>query len=297
MFRAVVRNIRAHKLRLALSTLAVTLGVAFVVGTFVFTDTLGKTFDDLFAQTTSDVVVEPQSEVTDDFDSGSSTLPADLLGTVSGVDGVAKAEGTVLANGLQIIGKDGEAIASSGAPNFGASWSDDEDLSPYRLIDGRGPTAPGEMAIDSQSAEEGDLAVGDTAQLVTPGAPQDATVVGIFRFGSSGNLAGASIAAFEPVEAQELMLDGKDAYTSIDAAIDPGLTQDEVATQVQEAVGPSVKVSTGAEAADEASADIAEALSFINIFLLVFAFMVLLGFLIVMNALAVILRQRFQIKW
>jgi ABC-type antimicrobial peptide transport system permease subunit len=293
VFRAVIRNIRAHKLRLALSTLAVTLGVAFVVGTFVFTDTLGKTFDDLFAQTTSDVVVEPQSDVTDDFDSGSTTLPADLVETVDSVDGVEKAVGIVLVNGLQIIGTNGEAIASSGAPNFGANWSDDQDLTPYRLTEGRGPTAAGEVAIDSQSADSGDLAVGDTAQLVTPGAPQEATIVGIFRFGSSGNLAGASIAAFETAEAQQLMLNGKDAFTSIDAQIDPGLTQGEVAQRVQAAVGPDVKVSTGEEAADAAASDIAEALSFINIFLLVFAFIALfVGSFIILNTFTMLVAQR-----
>jgi putative ABC transport system permease protein len=116
MLRAVIRNIRAHKVRLALSTLAVTLGVAFVVGTFVFTDTLGKTFDDLFAQTTSDIVVEPASEVSDDFESGSTTLPESLVDTVASVDGVEQAEGSVLVNGLQIIGSDGEALATSGGP-------------------------------------------------------------------------------------------------------------------------------------------------------------------------------------
>ncbi len=65
MLRAVLRNLRAHKVRLVLSTIAVTLGVSFVVGTFVFTDTLNKTFTDLFAQTTADVVVEPPAAATD----------------------------------------------------------------------------------------------------------------------------------------------------------------------------------------------------------------------------------------
>ncbi|HVQ86826.1 MAG TPA: ABC transporter permease, partial [Actinomycetes bacterium] len=63
-----------------LSTLAVTLGVSFVVGTFVFTDTLNKTFTDLFTQTTSDVVVQPADAATDDFQTGSATLPASLVG-------------------------------------------------------------------------------------------------------------------------------------------------------------------------------------------------------------------------
>ena len=293
MLRAVLRNLRAHKLRLVLSTLAVTLGVAFVVGTFVFTDTLQQTFDDLFSQTTSDVVVEPETGTSDDFATGSATLPASMVDTVSSVEGVEKAAGTILVNGLQIIGTDGEAVASSGAPNYGSNWSDDVDLAPYRLVDGRGPTAAGEVAIDSQSAEAGGLQVGDTAQLVTPGAPTDATVVGVFRFGTSGNLAGASIAAFDTSEAQALMLDGKDAFTSIDAAITEGSTQAEVADRVSATLGAGVKVSTGEEAADAAASDIADALQFINIFLLVFAFIALfVGTFIILNTFSMLVAQR-----
>ncbi|MEO8328565.1 MAG: FtsX-like permease family protein, partial [Candidatus Nanopelagicales bacterium] len=293
MLRAVLRNLRAHKVRLVLSTIAVTLGVSFVVGTFVFTDTLNKTFTDLFAQTTADVVVEPPAAATDDFQTGSATVPASLVDTVASVDGVADAAGDVFVNGLQIIGADGEPIASGGAPNFGANWSDNEALTPLRLVEGQGPTGPGEVAIDSESADDGDLAVGDTVSLVTPGAPIEAELVGIFRFGSSGNLAGASIAAFDTKEAQELLLGGKDAFTSIDVSIDEGLTQSEVASKVQVAVGPEVKVSTGEESADAATTDIAEALQFINIFLLVFAFVSLfVGTFIILNTFSMLVAQR-----
>ena len=185
----------------------------------------------------------------------------DLLATVQGVDGVAAAEGAVLVNGAQVIGSDGEPLATGGAPNYGANWSDDEALSPFRLTEGRGPTGPGEFALDSQAAESGELAVGDTVSIVTPEGAIESELVGVFRFGTSGNLAGASIAAFTTEEAQSLMLSGRDAYTTIEVQIDEGLTQDEVAESVQAAVGQDATVLTGEEAADEASADISEALT------------------------------------
>ena len=62
MLRAAWRSLVAHKLRLVLSVLAIVLSVGFIVGTFIFSDTLNKTFTDLFAQTTTDVVVTPESE-------------------------------------------------------------------------------------------------------------------------------------------------------------------------------------------------------------------------------------------
>ena len=293
MKRAVLRNLWAHKVRLILSTLAVTLGVAFVVGTNIFTDTLNKTFDDLFSETSSDVVVEPASDVGDDFETGSVVLPADVLATVQGVDGVAAAEGAVLVNGAQVLGSDGEPLATGGAPNYGANWSDDEALSPFRLTEGRGPTGAGEFALDSQAAESGELVVGDTVSIVTPEGAIESELVGVFRFGTSGNLAGASIAAFTTEEAQSLMLSGRDAYTTIEVQIDEGLTQDEVAKSVQAAVGQDASVLTGEQAADEASADISEALTFINIFLLVFAFIALfVGVFLILNTFSMLVAQR-----
>ena len=59
MGKASLRNLLAHKGRLALSLLAVVLSAGFVAGTLIFTDTLQSSFDDLFAGTSSDVVVSP----------------------------------------------------------------------------------------------------------------------------------------------------------------------------------------------------------------------------------------------
>ena len=47
MLRANMKNLLSHKIRLALNALSVVLGVAFVAGTFIFTDTIDASFDDL----------------------------------------------------------------------------------------------------------------------------------------------------------------------------------------------------------------------------------------------------------
>ena len=49
MLKIVARNLLARKFRLFATALAVTLGVAFMAGTLVLTDTMGKTFNDLSA--------------------------------------------------------------------------------------------------------------------------------------------------------------------------------------------------------------------------------------------------------
>ncbi len=93
MLRTAIRNLLAHKARLAMSGLAVVLGVAFVAGTLTFTDALNKTFTDLFKDAAADVSVEPKAAFDTgmagmDMNSASSSLPASLVDKVAAVDGV-----------------------------------------------------------------------------------------------------------------------------------------------------------------------------------------------------------------
>jgi putative ABC transport system permease protein len=294
MFRAAWRSLVTHKLRLVLSMLAVVLSVGFVVGTFIFSATLERTFTDLFAQTTTDVVVSPDTEFTGQGLAGETpTLPASLLEKIEQVDGTAKAGGAVFADGVAIIGADGEPIGQGGVPLFGSNWSDDEQLSPYRLLEGVGPTASGQVAIDSVSAEAGELSVGDTVTLVAPTGNLEAELVGVFRFGTSGNLAGATIAAFDTATAQQLLVAGEDVYTSIDAVADEGVTQQELADAVTAVVGPGIKVQTGEEAADDAAAQITDALGFFNNLLTAFALVALfVGSFLIVNTFSMLVSQR-----
>ena len=49
MWRVTIKGLLAHKLRLALTALAIVIGVTFIAGTFVLTDTLHSTFNTLFS--------------------------------------------------------------------------------------------------------------------------------------------------------------------------------------------------------------------------------------------------------
>ncbi|MHB1165302.1 MAG: ABC transporter permease [Candidatus Nanopelagicales bacterium] len=294
MLRSTWRSLLHHKLRLVLSGVAIVLGVGFVVGTLIFTDTLNTTFTNLFSGTTSDVVVTPEQDVEGGGLAGTvATLPAALLDDVRAVDGVAKAGGQVLADGVSIVDPDGNVLGTPGAPQFGSNWDDDEELTPFRLVEGRGPAAAGEVALDSVSAEKSGYAVGDKVALVGPQGALEATLVGVFRYGASGNLAGATIAAFDTAYAQELLLGGQAAYTEIDAVAAEGVTQDALAAAIRPVVGEGVTVRTGQEAADEAAAAISDGLAFVNIFLLVFAGIALfVGSFIILNTFSMLVAQR-----
>ncbi|MGY1770910.1 ABC transporter permease [Blastococcus sp. SYSU D00813] len=295
MWRTTWRNLLAHKLRLAMSGLAIVLGVAFVGGTLIFTDTLSKTFNSLFESTSADVNVARAAA----FDQGltgpggsASYVPAELVEEIAGVDGVAAVEGYVQAEGVYILERDGEVLDTGGAPGLGINWNTEEAVSPNTLVDGRAPSGPGEVAIDTNAAEETGFRVGDTITLLTPGPRIEAELVGTFRFGDSGGLAGATLTAFDTATAQEL-LTAPGQFHGIGVAAADGVDDDELADRVAAAVGDDYDVKTATEQADSLASDFSEGLAFFNVFLLVFAGVALfVGAFIIVNTFSMLVAQR-----
>ena len=60
MWKATIRGLFARKVRLALTALAILLGVAFVSATYVLTDSVKRSFDAVFAQTLTGVDLQVQ---------------------------------------------------------------------------------------------------------------------------------------------------------------------------------------------------------------------------------------------
>lgn len=295
MLRATLRSLLAHKLRLVLSGLAIVLGVAFVAGTLVFTDTLGKTFNDLFSQTSADVTVTERSN----FDAGFAGegqqgrgVPQAVLDAVTSVPGVRVAEGQVDVEGVQVVGANGEVVGSGGAPGIGVDWSNTPGLSPLTLVEGEPPRQEGEVAIDSVTAERAGLQVGEPVRILTPGPALEQTVVGVFRFGDSGNLAGATLTAFDRDTGQRLLL-RPGVWSGIGIAADDGVSHDELARRVRAVLPSGYESKTKEQQAKENAGDIEQGLAFINIFLLVFAGVALfVGSFIILNTFSMLVAQR-----
>src|SRR6266508_4120395 len=166
MWRATIKGLLAHKVRLGLTALAIVLGVAFVAGTFILTDTMGRAFDDLFATVNKGVAVQvsgvPKCESSgpdSDMAGTADRVPAELLGTIREVDGVKTAEGN-LTGYAQLVDKKGKAISTGQAPTFGVIWTSDPALNPLVLRKGRAPRASGEIVVDAHTAKSHDLSVG-----------------------------------------------------------------------------------------------------------------------------------------
>ncbi|HEV2761066.1 MAG TPA: ABC transporter permease [Acidimicrobiales bacterium] len=294
MVRAVLKGVLAHKLRLFLTAMAVVLGVSFVAGTFVLTDTINKTFDTLFGEISAgtDVSVRAASGFGEDAPAETlrDTVPASVLDVVRRVPGVQAADGTV-SGYAQFVDEAGKAVTTTGAPTLGFNWTDPE-LSPLTLRSGREPQRAGEVVVDAVTAKDHDFAVGDKVKVLFRGPTEEFTVVGITGFGDADNLAGATLAIFEQDTAQRVF--GKiGRFDSVDAKATEGVSSLELRDRVRGAVPPGVEVVTSQQVADEGADSVQQALGFFGTALLVFAGISLfVGGFIILNTFSILVAQR-----
>ena len=287
MRKVSLRNLAAHKVRLALTVLSVVLGTAFVAGSFVFTDTLQKTFDGLFADAAKGVDVRVSG-----LEEGSSGVPLTELPTLEAVDGV-RAVVPAVDGPIVLLGADKKPLQSGGAPSIGLSYTPPEQAlgEPDVMVAGAPPAAPGQIALNEGAARKAGLAVGDRTQVLVPTSGViDVTVTGIYETPSdSGGFVGAQ---FDGAQARELFTDGSHVdYVDVAGT---GVSQSELRDRVAAAL-PDLKVDTGDQVREHVKAEVNSALSFMNYFLLAFgAIALLVGTFIIYNTFSMIVAQRLR---
>lgn len=292
MLKTALKNLRFHKLRMAMTIMAIMLGVSFVAGTYFFTDTISKTFDNLFADVYSgvDLTVRPSS---DDLGVSQIAFDESIAEIVANTDGVAVAAESAVGY-AQFIGKDGEPIGGQGPPNLGFTWEEDGSLNPLQIQegDGRAPAAPGEVVMDKATADNNGFAVGDTVQILSAAPIEEFELVGIATFGDAESLAGATIAAFELSEAQRLFnLEGR--LSNIDIRVEEGVDVEQVKLALEERLPDSLELVTGEQQVNEDLDEFASGLGFIQTALLVFAgIAIFVGAFIIQNTFRIIVAQR-----
>ena len=297
MLRATLKSLLSRKVRLVLSGLAVILGVMFVSGAFVLTDTLGRSFESLFSTAYSDVDVNVQGKVTAAAGEGGAEVRAGVpdaeVARVAALPGVARAQGQVFADGARVIDPHThKVIASFGQSRFGANWTGQSDL--IRLRQGRGPTADNEVVINAGLASTGPFQVGDQISVLTLQPKKTFTVVGIFGYsGGRDSLAGETTVAFTSPVAQRLMLGEVGKYSSINVTADKGVSDADLRDTVRAALGGQYEVQTGAQLAKQQTDQIKKGLSFVNYIFLGFAGVALLvGVFLILNTFSIIVAQR-----
>lgn len=288
MWNITKKNVAANKVRLALTALAIVLGVGFISAANILSDGLKESFGGLAAEITQGTDLQVRRD-------GDVPLTAAEVAKLAAVDGVRVAEGQyeVDNNTVLPIRGDGEVIQPSGPPVIAFSWTKDAQLNPTAIEAGRAPEGSGEWVIDMDSFADNDLVIGETYDLVVPNAAGKTTaeLVGTFRFGAENQTNGAVLLAFETDAAQPLF--DRDNYSNIAIATDGSRPIDEVQADVEAVMGVNY---TTQDTADLNAEQSAEFNSFVNLFawvLRAFAIVALfVSIFIIANTFNIVMSQR-----
>src|SRR5438874_8145964 len=260
MIAIAARSLWARKRRLVATLLAVGLGVAFLAGTLLLSDTLRANFDRLFTQADggTNVVLRGATEI-GSGNSARTGVDASLLPRVRTVPGVADAQPYLEGYG-QLLGRDGKPIGGNGPPTQAANWVGDPALNPYQLVQGHAPRADDEVIINRGAARTGHLALGMTTTLLTP-QPLRVHIVGISTFGSAdgfgpGTFTGMTLDAARAHLAGPKGPKGPAELTEILVKASPGVPDQELAARLRPVLPAGVQAITGAQLATEDLDDI-----------------------------------------
>ncbi|MBO3743770.1 ABC transporter permease [Actinoplanes flavus] len=296
MLRATLKNLLFRKLRLLLSGLAVVLGVTFVSGSFVLTDTLGRSFDDLYAlqYRTVDVQIRPAppKSTTEDDDEIRTGVPADLVTRVRSMSGVAAATGVISVDGARVIGSNGKVVTTNGPSRLGSNWIGENDL--VRLRAGRAPADGDEVVLNAALLDAAGVEVGDRVGILTMQPKRTFTVVGVMEYaGGRDSLGGNLEVSFHESVAARLMLGRDEVYSAVDVEPAAGFAPGAVRDDVRAALGSEFRVQTGAELQATARKDAQSDLQLFNGILLAFAAVSLLvGIFLILNTFSILVAQR-----
>jgi putative ABC transport system permease protein len=290
LLKVALKGLLARKLRTALTGFAVVIGVAFVAGTFVFTDTIDASFKDLFERASkgTDVSVQSRVAVEEDF-ATPPPMEASTLERVQSVDGVEEAAGFVSADAT-LLDPEGDPITSGGPPTLLLS-SGPERFDPFTYTEGGPPDSDDEVVIDKATADEFGWHEGDKVTVAAREPQKQYTVSGIARLGDSDNLAGSRMVLMTLDEAQRVLREP--GYSDISVAAAPGTSPEELKARIARELGSGYTVRTGEEQAEASAQDLSDALGFIRTALLVFAGVaVLVGGFLIFNTFSVTVAQR-----
>ncbi|MEU9107286.1 ABC transporter permease [Streptomyces xanthophaeus] len=296
MFRTALRNVLAHKARLLMTVLAVTLGVAFVSGTLVFTDTLSKAMSNQSAKSYEGVAVsitDRGAERTEDGGKeGDPGISQATLDQIKAVQGVGSASGRV--TGFAGVGDENGKLIGSGWANAGSNFApvhSGQDPR-YTFTDGSGPAKDDQVALDKESATRGKYQVGDKVRVATNGPVQEFTLSGVFTTEDGAVNAGGSLVLFDTRVAQELYLQ-PGFYQEVSVAAEAGTSADQLLAGIKPLLGKSSEAKTGAALAAEQAKFIERSMSGMSQGLLIFAGVSLfVGIFLIYNTFTMLVAQR-----
>jgi putative ABC transport system permease protein len=300
MTGVVLKGLLGRKFRAILTSFAIVLGVAMVSGTFVLTDTIQKAFDGVFKSSYADTSVTVSGkEIVKGSLSGKATVPEPLLARVRALPDVAAASGQLIdfasnTDTVKLVKPSGATIGGSGgAPNFGFGVDAAQPrFNPLKLATGHWASGPHQVVIDASTAKDEHYAVGDRIGAAADGPTRQYTISGIAKLGDLSSIGSATIAAFDVPTAQAL-LHKRGRFDVISVAAKPGVSQEQVASQIEPLLPRSADVRTAEQQVQQDQKDTSEGISVIRIFLLVFGGIALfVGAFVIFNTISITVAQR-----
>src|SRR5215216_99820 len=278
-----LRGLLARKLRSALTGFAVVIGVAFVAGTFIFTDTINASFTDLFERVSKgvDVNVTANQPVEGDFGGRTQPLPPGTFEKVEAVPGVAAAEPRFETE-VSIFDEKRERLGGNGPPSIVFS-TNEERFDPQTYVDGGRAREPGQVTLDEATADREGFDVGDKILIAGREPARSYEISGITNVGDQKSIGIQSLSM--PIAEVQRLAQRPGQITEVVAAAESGTTPEQLKAAIKRALGGSAVVRTGKEQADKSASDITDSLGFLKIALLV-------GGFLIFNTFAVTVAQR-----
>ncbi|WPB92751.1 ABC transporter permease [Streptomyces malaysiensis] len=295
MLRTALRNVLAHKARLLMTVLAVMLGVAFVAGTLVFTNTISDAYQKSSQKGYEgvDVAIAPDKKDDDAANPGDAPrLSQQLLDQAGKAAGAASAYGVV--DGYSAVADKKGDLIGGGFSSRGGNYypgSDGKD-SRYTMTEGRAPKAIGEVALDSRTAERGHYKAGDSVRVSVDGPVRTQKVVGVFTTDDGNVAAGGTLALYDTATAQKLF--GKPGqFDEIDVKAAAGTSQSTLKSAIDKILPEQAKATTGKKLAKDQAEAIEQGMSSMQTMMLVFAGIALfVGIFIIVNTFSMLVAQR-----
>ncbi len=285
---------RARWGRVVLTALAIVASTAFLSGTFIFRDTVQRTFNALFADVFERVDGYVQSSNSVEGFLGferRDRLPVEVVDEVRAVPGVADAQAFVQGDAV-VIDKQGKPLERPTAPTFGATVNTGP-LSVWRIAQGRLPNGSSEVVLDTITAEDAGYVVGDKVKVNAEGGSREFTLVGIAVYDNIVSPGNATWALFDAPTAEDFV--AKPGF--VDAVLvkgDGSVSDDVLVQRIQEALDPNIaETLTSAQITEQTQTDIERSLGFITLFLAIFSFIALgVGMFVIYNVFSITAAQR-----
>jgi putative ABC transport system permease protein len=291
MTAVALKGLWGRKTRSILTALAILLGVAMISGTYVLTDTVQKAFTTAFsgAYRNSSAIITGKDTI--NGSNSTPSVPASVLTRVRALPDVSAATGAYLFNNVQLVGHDGKAISSGGAPTFGFGVDPTQPrFNPITLVAGHWPHGPNQVVIDSGTAANHHYRLGDT--IGAKGASRLAyyKVVGTGKI-SGISIGGATMAIFDVPTARAIL--EQPGFDEISVAAKAGVSEARVAAEIRPLLPSTVQVRTAQVQIRDSGRSVAKGTSVIANILLAFAGIALfVGAFVIFNTISITVAQR-----